>query len=132
VMRCLALAVSYSWPMNKTVWQLARIYPKRGMRGRLANAGRQIDNGEDWCNSLRNAGIIHGADWSVLKSAQRVGNLEWALDEMADSSVRRLIYRWRVFLNVVFPIVLLTIGIIVGAFAIGFFFPLVRLVESLT
>lgn len=132
IMRCLAMAVGYSWPMNKTIWQLARIYPRRGMRGRLARAGRQIDNGEDWCNSLKDAGIITHADWSVLKSAQRVGNLEWALDEMADSSVRRLIHRWRVFLNIAFPIVLLILGMIVGSFAVGFFVPIVRLVESLS
>jgi hypothetical protein len=94
VMRSLALAISMKWPLNKTVWMLARIYPKRSMRGRLVAAGRFIDNGENWCDRLGRAGIIGQTDWAVLKAAN-VGNAEWALDEMADSSVRRLIYRWR-------------------------------------
>jgi type IV pilus assembly protein PilC len=131
IMRALAMAVSFQWPMNKTIWLLARIYPKRGMRHRLARAGRYIDNGVSWCDSLRQAGIIYRSDWIVLTAAQRVGNMEWALDEMANSSSRRLVYRARLLLNVVFPFVLLMFGGFVAFFVIGFFIPLVRLIEGL-
>jgi type II secretory pathway component PulF len=131
VMRALAMAVSFQWPLNKTIWLLARIYPKRGMRRRLSQAGRMIDNGVFWCDTLFRAGIIDKSDWLVLTAAQRVGNLEWALDEMANSSSRRLVYRARLLLNVAFPIVLLLFGLFVAYFVIGFFYPLVRLIEGL-
>lgn len=131
VMRSLAIAVHFQWPLNKTVWLLARIYPMRSMRGRLVATGQQIDNGTDWCDSLFRAGIIRRADWAVLKAAQRVGNVEWALDEMADSSIRRLIYRSRLFVNIAFPIILLLLGVAVACFAIGFFMPLVNLILGL-
>jgi type II secretory pathway component PulF len=64
-------------------------------------------------------------------AAQRVGNAEWALDEMAESSLRRLIYRWRLVLNIVFPAVLLLFGALVAFFVIGFFLPLVSLIQGL-
>jgi type II secretory pathway component PulF len=131
IMRSLALAVSLAWPMNKTVWMLARIYPARSVRGRLVAAGRRIDNGENWCDSLFRAGLLTKADWAVLNAAQRCGNVEWALEEMADSSVRRLIYRWQLVLNIAFPAVLLSFGLLVAFFVIGFFLPLVSLIQSL-
>ena len=131
VLRALAMAVSFDWPMNKTIWLLARIYPKRNMRRLLSKAGRHIDNGVNWCDSLLQAGIIRRAEWSVLNSAQRVGNMEWALDEMASSSTRRLVYRARMLLNVAFPLVLLLFGGVVAFFVIGFFIPLVRLIEGM-
>jgi type II secretory pathway component PulF len=131
VLRTLAMAISFDWPMNKTIWLLARIFPKRGMRRRLSKAGRHIDNGVNWCDSLLKAGIIQRVDWSVLNSAQRVGNMEWALEEMANSSTRRLVYRTRMLLNVAFPMILLLFGFVVAFFVIGFFMPLVRLIEGL-
>lgn len=132
VMRCLAMAVSHSWPMNRAIWQLARIFPKRGMRGRLAEAGRHIDNGEEWHNSLWYSGIINRADWGVLSAATRVGNVEWALEELAESSVRRIVYRWKLFVSVFVPCVLVVIGGAVALFAVGLFIPLVNLIHSMS
>jgi type II secretory pathway component PulF len=131
VMRALALAVCYQWPVNKTIWLLARIYPKRGMRGRLIIAGRLVDNGIDWCDSLFQAGIIQRLEYVVLKAAQRVGNVEWALDEMADGSVRRLVYRSRLVLNIAFPVVLLFFGLFAALFVVGLFVPLIGLIQGL-
>jgi type II secretory pathway component PulF len=88
--------------------------------------------GEDWCESLRRVRLIANADAAVLKAAQRVGNLAWALDEMADSSLRRWAYRLRAVLNVVFPLLLLAIGIFVMLIVIGLFLPLIKLIEGLT
>jgi type II secretory pathway component PulF len=132
VMRVLALAVRFGWPMNKTIWLLARVYPSAPVRARLVQTGRRIDNGEDWCDSLRRVGLLRTADWAVLQSASRVGNLEWALDEMADSSIRRLVYQLRVAVNFVFPSTLFLFGLIVGFVVIGLFVPLVSLIQGLS
>ena len=52
---------------------------------------------------VQNAYVVN----DVFKSAERTGNLAWALDEMADSSLRRSAYRVRGFVSVAFPIVLI-------------------------
>ena len=53
----------------------------------------------------------------VANAAARTGNLAWALEEMADSSVRRSAYRLRAFLGVAFPLVVMIYG--GGVFADG-------------
>jgi type II secretory pathway component PulF len=132
IMRVLALAVHRSWPMNKTIWLLARLYPTAPVRGRLVAAGQRIDNGSDWCDSLRQVGLLRRVDWALLQSATRAGNLEWALDEMADSSVRRLVYRLRLGVNVVFPVTLFAFGLVVGFVVISLFVPLISLIQGLS
>jgi type II secretory pathway component PulF len=132
VMRTLSMAVTENIALDQMIWTLSRVYPKRSVRNRLMAAGRHINNGRNWCDSLFSAGLIRAADMGVLKSAQRVGNLEWALDEMADSSVRRLAYRLRLMLNVAFPLVLFFFGLMVGFHVIGLFMPLVSLILGLT
>ncbi|MGE0760155.1 MAG: type II secretion system F family protein [Pirellulaceae bacterium] len=131
VMRCLALSVSLQWPMVKTIFLLSRIFPRRGMQARLAAAGYWMNNGEDWCESLRRAGVIRRVDAHVLRAAQRTGNVEWALMAMASRSARSLVERIRLLLNVAFPLILLVLGTVVTFFVLAFFLPLVELIQAL-
>ena len=130
-MRALAFAVRQQRPLPQMIWLLAKQYPKWSIRSRLSKAGIAINNGEHWCKALRRAGILRSSDEAVLMAAERSGNLEWALQEMADSSIRRLAYRLRLALNVVFPIVVFVMGLIIALFVIGLFWPLVSLIEGL-
>ena len=60
--------------------------------------------------------MLRASDAAVLKAAERSGNLEWALEEMADSSIRQLAYRLRLALNILFPFVMVVFGGIIGFF----------------
>jgi type II secretory pathway component PulF len=131
VMRTLALAVNQRWPMTQTIWMLSRLYPSSSVRGRLRSAGHRINNGEDWCLSLHKAGLLRAPEVAVLHSATRVGNLEWALDEMSDSSVRRLLYRLRLAVNFLFPTTLFLFGLVVAFVVISLFVPLVDLIQGM-
>ena len=88
-------------------------------------------NGQDWCDSLRVQKLIRRGDAAVFKAAQRVGNLEWALDEMADSALRQITYRLALGLNILYPVVVLLLGAIVAVVVIGIFHPLARIIGSL-
>jgi len=132
VMRGLALAVRQRLPLPKMVWLLAGCYPKWSIRSRLTTATTAMNNGEHWCQALRRAGILRNYDAAVLNAAERSGNLEWALEEMADSSLRRLAYRLRLVIGIVFPLVLVAFGAVVALFVIGLFVPLVSMIQSLT
>jgi type II secretory pathway component PulF len=61
-----------------------------------------------------------------------VGNLAWALDEMADSTLRRSHYRIRTALNIALPALLLVFGVLVAGFAAGMLLPLVNMIQVLT
>jgi type II secretory pathway component PulF len=129
VMRWLANGIRQKRPLVETMRLLAGYFPQPQMRTRLAWAANRIDMGADWCDSLRQAGIIRNAEYGVFKTAERVGNLEWALDEMAEGSVRRMACRLRAYISIAFPLVILLIGVCVLYIERGVLMPLVSIIR---
>jgi type II secretory pathway component PulF len=132
VMRGLALGVRRGMPLPQAMRLVADCYPLSIVSRRVRTAADRTSAGADWCESLRATGLIARADSAVLAAAQRVGNLEWALEEMADSALRRQIYRVQAMLQIVFPVLLLALGGIVLIFVVGLFLPLITLIQGLT
>jgi type II secretory pathway component PulF len=131
VMRCLALSVKQQRPVGEMIWLLANLYPKSSVQNRLMRAGNAVNNGEHWCRALRRGKLLRPSDVAVLTAAERSGNLEWALDEMADRSIRSLAYRIRLALSVLFPLVLFLFGLVIAFVVISLFMPLVDLIRGL-
>jgi general secretion pathway protein F len=132
VLRTLALAVRNRIALGTMIELLSQLHPKWSICTRLADARDRIAQGTDWCDSLHAVSLLRSVDVAVLKSAERVGNLAWALDEMAESSLRQLAYRLRLWLNILFPIVLLVFGTVVAFHVVGLFLPLVSLIQGLS
>lgn len=131
VMRGLALAARRGMPLPAALRLLAESYPLSIIRWRLLQAAERVEGGQDWCRSLRRTGLIASADAAVLRAAQRAGNLPWALEEMADSALRRQVLRLMAALQLLFPIALLAIGAFVFFFVCGLFLPLIALIQGL-
>jgi type II secretory pathway component PulF len=110
---------------------LARSYPKRDMRRRLDRAASDVNSGLDWCESLRRHGLAGQPELAVLRAAQRVGNLPWALAEMADSVRRRLAYRVQAACQLLFPLIVVLMGLMVMFVVVALFMPLVALIQAL-
>jgi len=132
VMRYLAMGVEQGQPLADTVGLLADCYPRRHIGDRLRSVAADVDAGGEWCEGLRKAGLIGRADAAVLRAAQRVGNLPWALREMSDSAMRRLAQRLGVVLHVGIPLAVLAIGVSIGVFVLAMFLPLVTLIQQLS
>jgi type II secretory pathway component PulF len=132
IMRWLGIAVRQKRPIPEMIRLLAAYYPQAALRRRLEQAAHRIEAGADWCDSLWRAGLMRQAECAVFQAAERAGNLAWALDEMADSSVRRLAYRIQRWLSVLFPAVILTFGACVGFVAFSLLAPLVCLIQGLS
>ena len=132
VLRWLATGVRQKRPLAEMVRLLAGYFPQARMRAKLAWVAGRIDHGAEWTDALKQAGIISGAERSVFKSAERVGNLEWALEEMADSGTRRMAHRLQAYVSVGFPLVIALFGLGVLAFQVGMFLPLISLIQVLT
>ncbi|MGO8691356.1 MAG: type II secretion system F family protein [Thermoguttaceae bacterium] len=127
----LAVAAGQDRPMSEGLGSLAESYPKPAVGRRLRRAAAEVESGGDWCEGLFRHGLIQEADRAILQAAQRVGNLPWALREMADSSRRRLAYRVQALAQMLFPVVVLVFGLIVMLIALGIFRPLLALMRSL-
>lgn len=132
ILDALALAVERSQPLNKALATVARCYPRWAIRWRLQGVVVDVTCGVDWVQSLRDRGLISAADLAVLHAAQRVGNLAWALREIADGHRRRLAYRWQTRLQILFPAAIVCFGLLVLLFWVSYFLPLIALIQRLT
>jgi type II secretory pathway component PulF len=132
VMRGLAVAVRRGLPLVPALKAVREAYPVRHIAALLERVTQRIAGGAGWIDALRQAKLISRADAAVLAAAERAGNLPWALEEMADSVIRRQTYRLQIATNLIFPPALLAVAALVGLFAVGLFSPLVTLIQSLT
>lgn len=132
ILESLSLAVGRQRPIAETIGSLARWYPQWPIRRRLSKVATDVQRGQDWDESLAAQGFLRKTDLAVLKTAERVGNLDWALREMADSSRRRLAYRLTALVQLMYPVVIVSFGILVMTYVVGFFMPLIALIQKLT
>jgi type II secretory pathway component PulF len=132
VLRSLGLTTEGGKPIVEGLETLARVYPSRWVQGRLVAVLREVQQGGDWVESLADHALIRASDEAVLSSAQRAGNLAWALGEMADVNERRLGYRLQLWLQFLFPVLLTAIGVLVLVMAVAYFSPIVRLIQALS
>ncbi len=102
------------------------------MRRELIKVDDQVQLGELWISALERQGIIQTSDAQVLISASEVGNLAWALRELAETSERRLAFRFQAVIQTLFPLVVLGLGMVVMFLAVAFFSPLVKLLWRLS
>jgi len=131
LLRALALSAGGKKPVTLALGVLAREYPSYWVRHRLRSVDEDVRGGRDWADALAARGLIRPADAAVFASAQRAGNLEWALRELADSGERRAGYRLQFLTQTLFPLAILCIGAVVFVMAVAYFSPLVRLIEVL-
>ena len=132
VLRAMAFAVRQQRALGPTVLMLSKQYPKVSVAQRLARASAAMERGVHWCDALRQVGLLKDLEVGVLRAAERVGNLAWALEEMADSTWRRFALRLHAALGLLSPVLILILGFAVASLVIGLFMPLVSLIQGLS
>ena len=130
LLRAFAWTTQRQLPLVRTIDLLARWHPKFWVRRKLAGTQRDLALGIGWRDSLRSRGLIGASDAAVLAAAERVGNLTWALRELADSGERRLAYRLQGFVQWLYPFVIIWLGLLAYAFVTAYFLPLVQAIEA--
>ncbi len=132
VLRALSLVIEGGKPITEGMSALAQHYPTYWIHRRLLKVQSDVRQGTDWIESLWRHRLIRAADVEVLVSAAKVGNLAWALTELANSAERRLATRTQLLVQTFFPLVVLMLGIVVFILAAAYFMPLIHLIEGLT
>jgi general secretion pathway protein F len=128
VLRCLALGTERGVPLSDILPVLADYYPSSSMRYRLADVAHDVKQGHGWTESLHRRGVASPQTGAVIDAAQRLGNVTWALREIADQTERRLAARLEAWSRILFVIVILLCGLIVAYIVTMFFLPLVTLI----
>ena len=132
IMHWLAHAVRQNRPLPEMMRLISAYLTKRRLRAKLQRTARRIDQGLDWTECMQEAGLIRRPEAAVFRSAERTGNLAWALDEMAESNARRSIYRLRALMNVAFPAAILGLGCCVMLIATAILSTLFKLISMLS
>ena len=132
VLRNLAATVAADCPLEDALSVLSREHRRQALRKALSQSYEKIRQGDDCWYTLRDAGLLTAHEVAVLRSAQRVGNLPWALRRLAETIERRLSHRWLTVLEVAQPVGVLGLGLIVGVIEIAFFAPLISLIQALS
>ena len=132
ILEALALAADNGRPLEPTTALLAAIYPRRLVRLRLVQAHVLMAQGGDWLDALRAASVLRAVDVGALRAAQQQGNLGWAMRELAAAARRRTLQKAQTIGQIVFPLVLVGLGLTIGVIVISLFIPLVVLINSLT
>jgi protein transport protein HofC len=132
VLRSLALTVEGGKPVTLGLGALKQHYPTGWVRRRLLSVEKEVSRGADWIESLKRYRLIRPSDADVLKAASEVGNLPWALLELAETVERRLATRFQMAVQTLFPLVVVMLGLAVFIMAMAYFVPLVALITVLT
>lgn len=132
MLRSLALMVERQRPISTAMLAVAQSYHKAWLRRRLRRADLHLSNGVDWCTALHREGLLSAHEAALLASAERVGNLPWAMRAVAESGERRLMHRLQSVVLVVYPLIIVVLGAFVLLFAAAMLVPLFQLIEGLT
>jgi general secretion pathway protein F len=132
VLRNLALVTSAGLPVEQGLQTLVREHSRRNIRRRASQALAYCREGEDPWQALRRAGLVRPAEEELLRSAQAGGNVPWVLRELADAIAARYWFRWAATVEVLQPAAVLVLGAIVLVVCVGFFAPLLELIDALS
>ncbi len=132
ILRALSLVFEANKPIGLGLETLANHYPTPWIRRRLRRVERNVRQGADWIDALWRAGLIRRPDAEVLGSAASVGNLTWALRELAETNERRQATRIQTALQTLFPLAVILMGVAIGVLAVAYFLPLVKLIGDLS
>jgi type II secretory pathway component PulF len=132
IFRALAVVVDAGRPIPPALYAMGEWYPTRWVRKKLRLAAEDAHEGVDWAEALYSNGLLSAIDVGVLASAQRAGNLAWALRELAESGERRWGYRLQAWTQILFVLAMLVLGGLVFMIAVAYFAPLTTLISRLS
>jgi type II secretory pathway component PulF len=132
VLRSLALLTREQRPLAAGVEAMSWSHPQRIVRRKLEAICRDLEAGRDLAQSLAEQRFIYRGDVALLKTAERVRNLPWVMEQLAEQMEQKLWYRLRLLLEFVSPIGVFLMGMVVLFVAAAFFMPLIKLLNDLS
>jgi len=132
ILRNLANTVASGSPLEDSLAVLNRNHRRNFIRNSFGRVLLKCQQGDDCWYAMKEADLLNNHEVAVLRSAQRVGNLSWALEELAESIERRISYRWLMVWEIAQPAVVLILGLGLGLICVAFFMPLVQMLNFLS
>lgn len=132
VLRALALVIRENRSVTAGIQGMMWSHPRATVRRRLSHIYQSLQHGGDLAECLAQERLIRNGDIHLLRSAERVRNLPWCLEQLAEGMERKFWYRLRAVLEFGYPVAVLLLGAVVFFVVAGFFMPLVKLLNDLS
>ncbi len=132
VLRHLAGAVKAGRLLPDVLNALSRFHFRPSIARSLGRVATAANEGCDAFEALRAQRFLSENDLLFLTSAQQVGNVDWALNELAEIRDRRRSYRLQMLMEFVRPVPIVIGGIITFMIVVSFFLPIVKLLNDLS
>ena len=132
VLRSIAQAVDMKSPIAERLQNIAEHFSVRHISRRMKKVADAAGQGGCWIDAMLQQKLVSRNDTALLKSAQQLGNLSWAINEIADRQTQRFSHRVNVLIEWLSPLPTILLAIPVGFFAIAMILPLTTLVQNLS
>jgi type II secretory pathway component PulF len=132
ILRALALLVRESRSLTTGLRALAGSHARQTVRIQLNRVLTQINHGDDAWEALARQRLISRHDLLLLRAAERLRNLPWALEQIADTTERRMRKRLQIALELVVPIAVVIIGLFVLVFTVSLMMPYVMTADQMS
>lgn len=134
LLRSLAICCRKNRLLEECIGSWAINHVDQRARRRLTRVYDEMSAGLPVWSSLGQQKFLTSRQVALLESAEQLGNLPWALDELAEALHQRQIHRQLIAYQFLKPMFILFMAGIVGFICIAMFYPLVSLLtqESIT
>lgn len=132
VLRMIALAVEHRVEMPRALYAVSVTYPVRAIRTRLSAAYQATAAGRPWAQALAESRLLSEEEQALVDTAEAVGNVPWALRQIAGRRESRSAARLNVATRIALPALIVVLGLAVAVIVVALFIPLMSLVEGLT
>jgi type IV pilus assembly protein PilC len=131
-LRVFAVGVRHRFPiptiLERYRWAVSSDY----LRKKGVKIQTLVEQGGVWIDAVRRAGFVSRPEASLLRSAERTGNLATVLDQLAQSKERSQIRKDDFYSKMAFIPLVFLLGAIIGTFVIAMFIPLLTLITTLS
>ncbi len=132
IMRHLARMIEKGKTLPDSLLAIANSYHRPSVAETMAEVYVDTESGGDCWKSLLKRGFLSRRDLALIEAAQRVGNLPWALREIADVREKRYVFRVDTMVQLLRPVPIVAVGLLVAWVCIAMFMPIVKLVNDLS
>jgi type II secretory pathway component PulF len=130
VLQKLAVAAGAGRPISGALSTLARYHFVPDVRHKLLFVRNEVELGAEVWHSMVAVDLLSPSDLRLLKTAERVGNRAWVLQQLAAVKEGRTRQRLERASQFVLPVVVLLLGCLVIFQALTIFVPLLKLIEG--
>ncbi len=132
ILRHLARTIENRQPLTDGLLAIANNHHRPVIAEACAEMLSRVESGTSCWTQLWASGFLHKRDLAVIESAERSGNLTWALREVATIREQRLQYRVDTLLILLRPVVILLMGVLVGTITVATLLPILKLINDLS